>query len=254
MTLVVRGAAAVTGLAAAARAEVRRWTRACRCTRCARWSRCCARGRRAAAAAGVTARRCSPGSPACSASLGVYGVVSYVVEQRTPEIGLRMALGASSRDVVRLVVGEGIRPVVVGLACGVAGAWGLGRALESVLFGVSSSDPLSYVVALSLLLAAAARRHAGPGPACASHRPDHGAQPAAVKLPEASRSWVLGLRSWVGPVHRFGPASRFIAFLKSCGGRASTSMWCPSNGCGNASRHACSNGRSVGRALSCLGP
>ena len=114
------------------------------------------------------------------AGLGVYGVVSYLVAQRTHEIGVRLSLGASPRDVVRLVVGEGLRPVLVGLACGVAGAWGLGRALESLLFGVSGSDPLSYV---GRVVAAAGRRPRGdacPGPACTSDRPDHGAQSAAV--------------------------------------------------------------------------
>jgi putative ABC transport system permease protein len=89
------------------------------------------------------------------ASLGVYGVISYLVTSRTHEFGVRLALGATPADVVRLVVSDALRPVAAGLALGVLGAWSLGRALNAFLFGVTSSDPLSYGAALALLLLAA---------------------------------------------------------------------------------------------------
>jgi putative ABC transport system permease protein len=89
------------------------------------------------------------------AALGVYGVVSYVVSLRTHEIGIRLSLGATARDVLRLLVGEGMRPVLAGVALGVAGAWMTSRALGALLFGVAPSDPLSYVAAVAALLGAA---------------------------------------------------------------------------------------------------
>ena len=161
MTLVVRAAGPVEGLPAAARAELRQMDASVPLYQVRSLdqvlSRAVAEPRLRAGLIGLFAIL------ACLlASLGVYGVVSYLVAQRTHEIGVRLSLGASSRDVVRLVVGEGIRPVIAGLACGVVGAWGLGRTLESLLFGVSGSDPLSYVVALSLLLAAALAATLGP--------------------------------------------------------------------------------------------
>jgi putative ABC transport system permease protein len=85
-------------------------------------------------------------------SAGIYGVVSYSVAQRTHEIGVRMALGAGRRDVLRLVVGQGMKPVLVGLAIGLAGALALTRLMKALLFGVSSSDPLTFG-SIALLLA-----------------------------------------------------------------------------------------------------
>jgi putative ABC transport system permease protein len=88
------------------------------------------------------------------AVVGLYGVVAYSTSQRTGEIGIRMALGARPRDVARLVLGEGVEPVLAGLAVGLAGAWGGARLLGHVLYGVSPSDPLTFVAIPVVLLAA----------------------------------------------------------------------------------------------------
>ncbi len=89
------------------------------------------------------------------ASLGLYGVLSFSVAQRTQEIGIRMALGASQRDVLRLVIGQGIKLIAIGVALGLAGAFAASRVLQSLLFGVSPTDPLTFVgVPLLLLIVA----------------------------------------------------------------------------------------------------
>jgi putative ABC transport system permease protein len=79
------------------------------------------------------------------AAVGIYGVVSFSVTHRTHEIGIRIALGARSRDVLRLVVGEGLKLGVVGVAIGVAGAMLVTRLMVSLLFGVSATDPATFV-------------------------------------------------------------------------------------------------------------
>jgi predicted permease len=86
------------------------------------------------------------------ASIGIYGAVAYSVEQRTGEIGVRMALGAQTRDVLRLIVNQGMRPVVVGLAIGIVAAFALGRLLTSQLYEVSSHNP-ALLVASTVFLA-----------------------------------------------------------------------------------------------------
>jgi predicted permease len=83
--------------------------------------------------------------------VGIYGVISYVVGQRTHEIGVRMALGAQSRDVMRLVVGEGIAMALLGVAAGIAGAFGLTRLMANQLFGVTAHDPLTFAAVAVLL-------------------------------------------------------------------------------------------------------
>jgi len=89
------------------------------------------------------------------AAVGIYSVLAYAVRRRTREIGIRMALGAQWTDVIRLVVLQGMRPTLLGLAIGVAGSLALGRALSSLVFGVRPSDPLTFA-AVSALLAAVA--------------------------------------------------------------------------------------------------
>jgi len=89
------------------------------------------------------------------ACVGIYGVISYLVGQRTHEIGLRMALGAQRRDILRLVLGHGARMALAGAAIGVAAALGLTRLMANQLFGVSPHDPLTFAgVALLLMLVA----------------------------------------------------------------------------------------------------
>jgi len=89
------------------------------------------------------------------ASIGIYGAVAYSVEQRTGEIGVRMALGAQTRDVLGLIVNQGMRPVVVGLAIGIVSAFALGRLLTSQLYEVSSHNPALLVASTAFLAAIA---------------------------------------------------------------------------------------------------
>jgi len=86
------------------------------------------------------------------ATVGTYGVMAYSVNERTPEIGIRMALGAQRWDTVALLLKHGIRLLLIGLPLGLGGAFALSRILESQLFGVSASDPMT-LVGVSLILA-----------------------------------------------------------------------------------------------------
>ncbi|MEZ5316181.1 MAG: ABC transporter permease [Vicinamibacterales bacterium] len=90
------------------------------------------------------------------AAVGLYGVVAYTVSQRTREIGLRMAIGAQPRDVLRMVVGDGMRLAAIGVAVGLVAAALLARVVQSMLFEVETSDPASYGVTALVLLAVAA--------------------------------------------------------------------------------------------------
>ncbi|SPF41085.1 ABC efflux pump, inner membrane subunit [Candidatus Sulfopaludibacter sp. SbA4] len=83
--------------------------------------------------------------------VGIYGVISYAVGQRTHEIGVRMALGAQRWDVMRLVLGEGARMALAGVAAGIAAAWGLTRLIANELFGVSAQDPLTFTAVAMVL-------------------------------------------------------------------------------------------------------
>jgi predicted permease len=89
------------------------------------------------------------------ASIGIYGVLSYMVGQRTREIGVRLALGAQRLDVLRMVLKDGARMTLVGVVVGVVGAMGLTRLMASMLFGVKPTDPLTFIAVTSLLCAIA---------------------------------------------------------------------------------------------------
>jgi putative ABC transport system permease protein len=91
------------------------------------------------------------------ATIGIYGVTSHAVSQRTQEVGIRMAMGAARGDVLRLILLQHLRPAVLGLVLGIVGAVALSGFVRSLLFGVSATDPVTFVlVSLSLLVVAAA--------------------------------------------------------------------------------------------------
>jgi ABC-type antimicrobial peptide transport system permease subunit len=86
------------------------------------------------------------------ALLGIYGVVSFVVTQRTPEIGLRLAVGAEPRDVVALVIGQALRMTAIGLAIGIPAALMLTGVLRTVLFEIEPTDPIRFASVAILLV------------------------------------------------------------------------------------------------------
>ena len=91
------------------------------------------------------------------ACVGIYGVISYLVGQRTHEIGVRVALGAQHSDVLRLVIGQGVGMALIGVGIGLGAALGLTRLMANQLFGISAHDPLTFAaVAVLLILVAAA--------------------------------------------------------------------------------------------------
>ena len=89
------------------------------------------------------------------AVIGIYGVMSYAVTQSTKEIGIRLALGAQTRDVLRLVVGQGLVLTVLGVVIGLIAAFALTRLMTTLLFSVNATDPLTYSVVALLLLGVA---------------------------------------------------------------------------------------------------
>jgi predicted permease len=85
------------------------------------------------------------------ASLGIYGVVSYMVGQRTQELGIRVALGATRRDIMRLVLGHGLKMTLVGVVVGLVAAFGLTRLIRTMLYGVGATDPATFAIIAVLL-------------------------------------------------------------------------------------------------------
>jgi len=90
------------------------------------------------------------------AAIGIYGIVSYSVTQRTQEIGVRVALGAQPRDILRMVVKEGLSMTLIGTAAGLAAAAAVTRVMSTLLFGVSAADPITFTVIPLVLIAVAA--------------------------------------------------------------------------------------------------
>jgi ABC-type antimicrobial peptide transport system permease subunit len=88
-------------------------------------------------------------------AVGIYGVISYLAGQRTHEIGIRVALGASRADVLRLVLGEGMRIALVGVGVGIVAALGLTRLLTQIIYGVGANDPVTFAGVAILLTAVA---------------------------------------------------------------------------------------------------
>jgi putative ABC transport system permease protein len=97
------------------------------------------------------------------AAVGIYGVISYSVTQRTQEIGIRMALGAPRSQVLKMVVGQAMMLALVGVAAGAAGAWILTRLMQKLLFGVEPSDPATFAAVATLLALVAAVAASVPG-------------------------------------------------------------------------------------------
>jgi ABC-type lipoprotein release transport system permease subunit len=89
------------------------------------------------------------------AMVGVYGVMSWVVSQRTSEFGIRMALGARAGDVVRMLLGQSLRPILIGLTLGALGGFNLSRALNAMFWRMTSADPLLFTAIAGLMLTAA---------------------------------------------------------------------------------------------------
>jgi putative ABC transport system permease protein len=85
------------------------------------------------------------------AAVGIYGVMAYTVTQRTHEIGIRMAIGAQSEDVLKQVLAEGVRLAVIGLAIGLAGSFAATRLIATMLFGVKPTDPLTFAAVAVIL-------------------------------------------------------------------------------------------------------
>jgi putative ABC transport system permease protein len=89
------------------------------------------------------------------AAIGVYGVMSYTVAQRTHEIGIRMALGAQTTDIVKMVVGQGMRLAVIGIGIGLVASLAVARLMQSLLFNVTTTDPITFVSNATILVGVA---------------------------------------------------------------------------------------------------
>ncbi len=108
------------------------------------------------------------------AAVGIYGLIQYSIATRTQEIGLRMAIGAQAGDIFRMIIGEGLTLSLTGLALGLVGAWWLARAVSSLLFGVTASDPLTFATVSLVLTAVATAACYFPARRAMTSRPDSG--------------------------------------------------------------------------------
>jgi ABC-type antimicrobial peptide transport system permease subunit len=85
------------------------------------------------------------------AAVGIYGVMSYSVKRRAQEIGIRLALGATPLSVLRLALSDGMQPVAIGAVLGLAAALGLTRFMNSLVYGITATDPVTFVLVLAIL-------------------------------------------------------------------------------------------------------
>ena len=95
---------------------------------------------------------CFAGLALVLAAVGIYSVLSYTVRRRVREIGIRIALGASRQDVVRMILTDGLKPILLGVALGLAAALALSRVVSSLIYGVRATDPLTFAAVALLLL------------------------------------------------------------------------------------------------------
>ena len=160
------------------------------------------------------------------ASIGLYGVLSYVVLQRSRELGLRMALGATAGSVMRIVVARGLALTGAGLAIGLGLAWALTRTLQNLLYGVAAGDPATFGAVVALLARHRARRLLRAGAARVASRSDRGAPG--------------GLSSAVVVPPSGGPGSVRLKPDTTCDGCQTTSDTCKSlvRSCGPGARPA----------------
>jgi putative ABC transport system permease protein len=95
---------------------------------------------------------CFAAVAATLAAIGLYGVMSYSVSLRTQEVGIRIALGSQRKDILKLIIGQGLKLAFSGVAIGLVIAFGLTRLFQSLLFGISASDPITFVAIAFLLV------------------------------------------------------------------------------------------------------
>ncbi|MGH9795924.1 MAG: ABC transporter permease, partial [Candidatus Acidiferrales bacterium] len=135
-------------------------------------------------------------------SIGLYGVISYSVSRRTHDVGIRMALGARGLDVLKLLLKEGMALVLIGVATGLTASFALTRLIESLLFGVSAADAVTFVLASSLLVAITllacylpARRAWIPWSRCATNEVTHGNAMAGREVRRADAGEIAGVHT-----------------------------------------------------------